>query len=405
VTDDAFAALTSAAGKSLDELGDDQKPLDSDDISASPQRRFAVGCMPIEFTTPRPANEWPDAVERELYAISAVSNVSVSGQFEWLSSEQPPSALAEELSARDNEREEFWPEPVYGRVAFDVTIPLRLQADLTWDGKTAEHESFRVVTIYGYDSPCTFVSLIDAEDRSTAADAGNSIAVVHSFISRELKKNNSGLRMARVGPSPFHIDASLTASHLGRTFHVEELGRRGYRRLDFLYESSQFPSMDEAERALQHTISGELALYYSLIRTRNRRMDRAHSLLEATNRLVASQQGTGIVSWLKRVFFSATETRRLGLEVLSAKLLATSEADAAARRIEQEHAQSACLKAFASELAEASADDTSPVVDNAEQVVAFSEKFRSAEFEVSVVATSTVLGAVAGAFVALVVPK
>ncbi|WP_146240160.1 hypothetical protein [Curtobacterium sp. MCSS17_008] len=405
MTDDALVSPNSIAAKGAEGPREDQRPIGADSVPAMPQRQFAVGCLPIEFSTPRPATEWPKVVERELYAISAVSNVSVTGQFDWLSPGQPPSALAEELSKRDNEREEFWPEPMFGRVAFDVVVPLRLQSDLTWDGTTAEHESFRVVTMYGYEGPCTFISLLNTDGEITTADSTNSVAVVHSFISKELEKNKSGLRMARVGPSPFHIDATLTAMELDKPFHVEELGRRGYRRLDFRYDRSTFDSIDDAERALQRSIAGELALFYFLIRVRNRRTDRAHSLLDATNELVAAQQRTGIVAWLKRVFFSASKTRRLGLEVLSAKLLATSEADTAARRIEQEQAQTVSLSAFTSELAEASADDTSPVVENAEQVVAFSEKFRSAEFEVSVVATSTILGAVAGAIVALVVPN
>ena len=370
---------------------------------ATINRLIGFGCMPFEIPQTSPARVWVGAVQEALSQIATVSNMAIK---------IPKDALGDEVAVEsddsiaipdDNVRPWFWPEPDFTSITFDVRIPHRMQPELGMFS-TAGAEHFRVLTVYGFHGPCTFVSVLDGSDPDEVSPS-TAVGIVHGFLSRELARQGGPVRMARVGPSPFHMDAELIEGPNDqiKPLIFERLGRAGYERVRFTYHPGVFDSIDEAEKALQHSLQGQLELFYYMERLTNIQQDDAQKLRRASSALVAKHSLTGPKGWFTRLFATASDARRLGLQVLDYQTRSAQQSDTFERWTRDELAQSKTVPIFEDSIRRISEDDSPSLTANVGEVVRFVEAGRRSEFEVLMLSAATLLGGLAGGLVGLLV--
>lgn len=366
-------------------------------------RPFAVGCLPLELPLEIVDTEWPKEVRAALARIASVSAIDVDVDLASLQGTAAVDGPLEEPLPHDNHRDWFWPEPDRAVITFDVHIPKRMHPDLL-RGDVVGAENFRVRTKYGYDGPCTFVSVLGALNPNDVHPS-RAVALIHAFINSELLKSGSKLRMGRVGPSPFHMDGLLRPSGPGpeKPLSHRTVARFGYEMMEFHYDSTMFSTVDEAEDALQESVEDQLQLFYKLQRERNQRLSAAMRLSRLSSNLVEKNSASGVRSWFVRVFLTGGDARRLGFSALQSRLAAADDLRRAEESISETLGQTGIVPAFDTHLRKLAGDDYAHAVDNASEVVKFAEASRKGDFEVIVVSASTLLGGVAGGLVALLV--
>lgn len=342
-------------------------------------------------------SDWPALVESSLLAIPSVTEVRVEVDRSNLSD----FSLDEPLIDDDNERGYFWPEPPFGALWFDVTIPKRMQPELLGESGDVGAESFRVRTDYGWHGPCTFVSCLDGDE---ATEPEKAVRLVHAFIKQELERSNSLIRIARVGPSPFHMTGSIAEGDGPSeplTFKVVEIV--GYHSYEFEYLATAFDDIDDAETALQYAIAPDLQLFYDLARRQSRREMEAFRLSVVAVELARRHTATGLASWFHRVFRSGTSARRLALEAMQARLVSAQDAEYARTSIQSNIDNTDVLNAFTNFLVEESHDSTRTEIDTAVEVARLVEGARSSDYEVAVIAGATLLGGLVGGLAGAVI--
>ncbi|MFI8523036.1 hypothetical protein ACIGB8_01205 [Promicromonospora sukumoe] len=311
-------------------------------------------------------------------------------------SDLPDESYPEPPTVADNYRYDFWPEPAPCDIWFDVHVPKRMQADLLGEksGDGAGAESFRIHTDYGWHGPCTFVSCLDGDEKTSPDKA---VRVVHKFISQELKRSSSPIRMARVGPSPFHMVGTIAEDPSGpEGLHFEVVEVVGYRVYNFNYHPGSFDNLEAAEIGLHESVSREVQLFYDLIRRRNRRMHEAKRLSMIADQLAARHTRTGLKSWHHRVFRSGHAARSLALEAMQARLVSAQDAEDARSNIQAALENTRDLHAFTQYLEEESHDSTATEIETAVEIARLVESARSADYEVAIIAGSTLLGGLIG---------
>lgn len=373
---------------------------------ASRGRPLGFACMPFEVPLTRSPQEWVNDVRRGLEQMATVSNIRIDVAPEHLP-EPPDDGEDDGEPVHDNYRDSFWVEPVFGAIAFDVHIPVRLQKDILADGVVIRRrvgaEQFRVSTVYGFEGPCTFIWVLDEVDPSDV-DVSGAVILVHRFMSKELERGATGVRMARVGPSPFHMNAVLCAAGEPQEeeIAVVRLAMYGYESVEFRYDPDLFDSIEEAAAALEGALSSQLCLYYWLVRMKNQHAKSIGDLAQKTQNLVKFHSQGGVGGWLTRLFRTSGEARKLGLLALGARTTEAEQARGAAAAIKTVLAQSDTVPAFEPYLHELAEVDNEASISNAREVVQFVEAGRRSEFEVLMISAATVLGGVAGGVVGFI---
>ncbi|GAA3774764.1 hypothetical protein GCM10022240_28180 [Microbacterium kribbense] len=359
----------------------------------------------------RSPKEWLSDVRRGLEQMATVSNIAIQVRPEHLPerAEHPgaaePSADAD--SEDDNISEGFWVEPEYGSISFEVHIPERLQKDILSDGSISRRkvgaEHFRVRTEYAFHGPATFVWVLDDVDPSEV-NGSDAVLLVYRFTNQELQRGGTGVRMARVGPSPFHMDALLRASTSPQeaALSVARIAMYGYESVEFLYDRERSEGLDEAGASLEDSLRDQLSLYYWLQRQVNRDSREVGALADSTDQLVRDHSGTGLSGWWTRVLRSSASARRLGLQALNLQTRETERAGFSVAMTKRILAQSDTLPAFEPYLRQLSDENNQALISNARDVVQFVETGRRSDFEVLMISAATVLGGVAGGVVGFI---
>jgi len=360
---------------------------------------FGIGCMPFEIPTSLRDTDWAALVQKELLAIPAVETAVLQVPADSLTG-QLPLAETEEETTPDNYRGRFWPEPDFSSSIVELTIPQRLHEDLIRSPGLGV-ERFRVETHYGWHGPVTYVSL-RAPGRVNTASVSTGVQLVSAFLTSELAKTNSSVRMARVGPSPFHAQVLLSRGDRGSgAFEFEVVDRHGYETIQVKYDPDTYQDVNLAQMALFSAIDDQLQLFYSLVREQNRRALAASEISNQAAILTSLATDSGTRAWFKRVFATGSRARRLGLEALQARLVAAEDERRSTEAIRSTLAQSNAVPIFETHLLEVAANETDHIIQGALDIVALAESSRSRDFEVAVVAASTLLGAAAGAIAGL----
>jgi hypothetical protein len=346
--------------------------------------------MPLEQPWHTPPAEWPRLVQDSLLQIPSVTDVHVRGDADYLGKEPLPSAPDED----DNHRPFFWPEPSSFFTSFELNVPARMQPELLGEARDVGAETFRVRTLYGWHGPCTFVSCLDG---GTDAQPDQAVRLVHAFLTRELDRSGSPIRIARLGPSPFHMRASILADEgLERDLGFRLVRIAGYKVYEFTYQPDSFADIDDAEFAVHSSIAEELQLFYELTRRSNQRSAEADRLSKEAKDLAALHTAEGLRTWIRRVFRSGSRARRLALEAMEARLVENRDAEYARRYTKSAIEQTRSLNAFTDFLAEASSDDNSDELETAAEVARLVEGSRSAEYEVVMIVGATLIGGLVG---------
>lgn len=373
------------------------------DLESGAQVSFGIGCFAFEVADARREevwefDEWRSAVQTALSALPNVADVVVDLEVsmllgpEWTpfrdDSESSPPSL-----------KEFEPDIPGTFVEFDITIPRRMHADLIEHELASER--FTVTTMYEFHGPVTFVRGVDHLEHGSQA-----VRLLWRFLERELPKQSTDIKFTNLGPSPFHVDAKLSPADGGDVqespFECSRTRLAGYDMLDFKYSTDEFSDIHDATYDLYDRLSGELSLFYKLVRLRNLALHSDLYLAEGTAALVAGHQKRGLRATVRRIFGASGPARQLGLAGLSAKIQNASSAALATREINEVLSPSDRLRCFEGELREYAPSLESLVVRNTLEVVDFVETGRSKEFEIAIVGASTLLGGLAGAIAAVV---
>ena len=369
--------------------------------TAKVSRVFGIGCMPFEIPYSREDSEWPKLVSEALLAIPAVESVKVDAPNSSLHGRPATSEVVGELP-HDNYRVDFWPEPDFTTTRVDISIPKRLHKELI-RSHALPSEKFSMETHYGWHGPVTYVSL-KSSGQVLPFQISSSVQLVAEFLNAELAKGESPVRMARVGPSPFHAQVLLYAGEAGKgnfTFEITE--RQGYETIEVQFDPDEYGDLDDAQQALFAAIDVQLQLFYELTRESNRRSLVADDISEAAAALTEHATAPGARAWFRRVFATGASARRLGLQALQARLVAADDLRRSEESVSECLAQSSAVPIFERHLNAARKDTTDHIIQGALDIVSLAESSRGRDFEVAVVAASTLLGAAAGAIAGLLV--
>lgn len=156
---------------------------------------------------------------------------------------------------------------------FDLYIPVRVQDALMerQSISSPRSEHFRLYFRDTYHGEVAFVRPLGAADE----DASTAVAVVREFLLKHLEDPSGRVAFECLGPSPFHAEFSLSLGVLDydSRFSVKPEMLGGYARLDFIADSTEFSSEEDAIAELMFDLSGEFGLYYKLIQLRVQAMD------------------------------------------------------------------------------------------------------------------------------------
>lgn len=361
---------------------------------------FGLGCMTFEMpggVDPGTEAGWQARVEDALKELASVSDLDVAPR------DLAPVAMldpAEEFFdfGSGTQCGMFRPHPRGGAIRFTVRIPKHIQDDLYPGprGSKAGAEEFRVEIRYNARYPLAVVVARGAELNSRPQDA---FIVVRQFLRRELALR-SELEVGVIGPSPAWSDCFLVAGEAsaGQSFAVEYVP--GARRHLFTYDSEEFADDVEAGAALFEHLSREMTFYYDQQVRRNRRMFRARAVQGDVAALIALHGRKGFRAAASRLFKSGGLERAATLRALSALLAEQEDKRRAEEWIPRIYAND-YLQAWRFFTDEVIRESYRPNLEYAQQIVELLGGRRSKEFEVSVVAASTLLGALAGALAAL----
>lgn len=365
-------------------------------------RLMAFGALPIEVPMSVPASEWAETVRTVLAEIPTVENIDVSVDPD----ELPDGALAADdgfVPVQDNLRDEFWPEPIGALIQFDLKIPAHLQVVTPSGKEKVGHEHFRVRTFYGYDGPCTIITLLGHDDANQIQSAW-AVSAVYHYLKQAFNEKGNRLRIGRIGPSPFHMETLLRPGDddQEKFFVIKDEATLGYRMVSIRYQPpavGEEPDLDAIEDAVALMVKDQLSLFYSLERGSNRLQSLAVSLSSDAGSLMAAHSQGKIVGWAKRVFGTAAIARKLGLDALALSIMASDWVRTSQASVTGALAQTNTIPLFEDALKRIVDEDLSPTIDNAREVVSFVESGRRSEFEVLMVSSATLLGGVAGGVV------
>lgn len=168
---------------------------------------FGLGC--IQFIPKQKKfdrltiGEFCDMLDRSLWAIPAIGDVSIIGPFE-----KHLYVSGEIKTLREGGY--LWPSSGL-EVIVPLHIPYRVQEDVTGDffGGT-KTEDFKLQIRYEYHSP---VAIVSSATNAKGTVGSQCLFVVKKFLEKALSENpSSDLLLDIEGPSPFHADFAIVAA-------------------------------------------------------------------------------------------------------------------------------------------------------------------------------------------------
>ncbi|MDQ0985960.1 hypothetical protein [Streptomyces sp. V2I9] len=269
-------------------------------------RFFGVGCMvPSVIDADDPAS-WTKQTKDAFDAIPSVQNFRILDvsdlNFCWTGD-----------GYDDPEKKEVH-IPESGVIAFEVKIPMRLQAMKLLESD--EVETFRVTTLFDYVHPVTFIECVDAP--GDVANPSMALVVVREFLRDELKKRNSPADLLTLGPSPFHADFFLRVGDEGRPagegFRVEVEKTLSYDQVTYFSDSL------DSLWALYSSIQEQFSYFYRFTMLRNVRLGAAENLSRKSQDLVKTFKLRGFRAYISRNLTMRHSLQSVQLDAVSARL-------------------------------------------------------------------------------------
>jgi hypothetical protein len=341
---------------------------------------FGIGCIYFYIESGN-ILEWEPSVRSTLEAIPSITNLAVS--------------RSEPITVKENNK-----YPAAAVISFDVTIPSRIREQILilWRYPNIG-ERFKVIIIYELFHPVIFV----VQEEGDKLDGGSSsVILVREFLKRELEARPGAAKLRSLGPSPFHVDASLEPAEQSEDFTLNRVRRRGYDRYGFRYSEESFPSSHEAAARLFSVLAYELAVYYDLIETRNNRAAAIREIARETQELIQRQEKGGIFNRVAYFFTSGSMMQRISLKSLRAEYdlqRGTSEAQGAIDNLYSSD-QFPCFRDYLEQEAQSPHAD---VISNTKDIVSLLSQGRSQQVQVASLFLSALAGGLAGALVSIFV--
>jgi hypothetical protein len=347
-----------------------------------PARPFGIGCMYLDTKDTSNLSDWKKLVTSTLGAIPSISEL--------------------EISARsDTFRNQEYIFPYFGRIDFQVTIPARLQEELDPLRRKfdAQGEKFSVSIRYHYSAPVTFII---SNDASEPDDGSEGVVLVREFLERELKARPGPARLQTLGPSPFHVDASIVPADQTEPFVLQRTRMMGYDRFAFTYSQDSFSSMAEAFDELFDTLIEELSLYYALVRRRDKRLEFAVNIANETEALIEMYQANALGIRLKRFFSSGSMMRRLTLRAITADYESQRDGRQDRNDLDELYSRNSfpCFKDY---LDDKASDTYDADLSNARDITALLDQTRNQQVQVTSLFLSALAGGLAGALISVLV--
>lgn len=363
---------------------------------------FGIGCFAFEFANPSEGpftmGYWQAEVEKALLSMANVSNVSVELDSQTTPSEAEWPVVAPQQGAGRPMLRYFHPTPSMGTVSFEISIASRLHPDLL-DGQTLPCERFAVVISFEWDGPCTFVTCLEGDGE---ADGAHAVRLLWRFFRREFTKHTNTIEFTLLGPSPFHARFEVAVDSTVETVAWESLGVRGYDQIRFRVNPALCGGdVASATRLVHSRLADEAALYYSIIRDKNYLQEYSVYLRTKTVELVEAHQRRGLRATFGRLFKSGARARALGLEAMNHQLALRNALAADRDSAKGTYSNTETFSTLRGPVDEELDRLSETSFDNALEVVRFLETSRTKEMEVAVVASSTLLGGIAGTVAAV----
>lgn len=366
---------------------------------------FGVGCLAFEYKDRRSRftlEDWARDVQESLNSLPSVKNVSIA----------IPPVVDEKITLVAMNRDEvedtpnkrwFDPEPVGTKISFDIQVPYRFHKKYALGRPTdSVGEEFRVDLEYGYDAPVAIVTCLADSASQDDSQGSTAVVLVRKFLADQLNNSAALSKLSVVGPSPFHADFLLQPGDAwGAPFIWEEVSREGYAHLVIEYSTELFLNATDAMSTLQRYLVQEFSVFYETVRRNYARMHKEYELFDLTSDLIQSSTAKGLRAWFRRVFRTSAKARELGLNALQANVAIDEDRQWANEQLNELEAQTFVLNVAKKETEDHARETFRNGVDNALSTVRFLENSRTKEFEVAVLGSSTLVGAIAGTIAAI----
>ncbi|WP_156764984.1 hypothetical protein [Mycobacterium sp. 1081908.1] len=241
------------------------------------------------------------------------------------------------------------------------------------------------------------------DGNATEEDPSAMVVLVREFLSRELRRLNTPIRIVTTGPSPFHADFDIRpksglSSDLEHSWHDPGAG---YDRVTFYYDPDVTHS-EAAYEAITRSLLDPFSMYYEIVRDHDQRMAKAMTVANMANNLIAVHRRKGIRGWFFKTMRSGSQARELLLDAITAK---QSDMERRARLRSQltRRDRGIALPDLSRICQQEIDEDFEDSLTTSENVARTLEGGRVLQYQVFVAASATIFGAFGGAITSLIV--
>jgi len=364
-------------------------------------KAFGIGCFHFGITrkmqSPFSAREYATEIETALKAIANISEIDVFCDDPVDSTEQKFEHNGDIPVFSDGD--DWFPYVSFLDISFDVYLPRRVQAEVLETPEEflkTQSERFHVLMRNCYYSPVTFITLLEAQtDECNASDA---VVLMRRYIEKEIQKQDGKLKLEFTGPSPFHADFFLRLkpgiNHTVFDFSLER--KRGYDKLIFFGEEVQFQDDNAALDKLIDELDDELALYYSIIRSRCSCYSAWERVDSQVSDIMRSEQKKGMCTRLHRACTQGHKLSVLVDDICEFRSLLISDRQMIEEAYRNTYASGGYLKPYIDDVF--NNPPQFPVIEVSE-LVRFREQRHSRFWEIFAVLSSAILGGLVGSLV------
>lgn len=364
-------------------------------------KAFGIGCFHFGITrkmqSPFSTREYATEIERVLKAIANISEIEVFCDGPVDSTEQrfEHNGDIPVLSAG----EDWFPYVSFLDISFDVYLPRRVQAEILETQKEfleTQSERFRILMRNCYHSPVTFITPLEAQtDECNASDA---VVLMRRYLEKEIQKQGGKLKLESTGPSPFHADFFLLLEPgiNPAAFDISLERKRAYDKVIFVGGEEQFQDDNAALEKLIDELDDELALYYSIIRSRNSCYFAWERIDSHVSDIMRSGQKKGIYARFHRAYTQGHRLSDLVDDICEFRSILISDRQMIEKAYRNTYASDGYLKPYIDEVFN---NPPQFPVSEISELVRFREQRHSRFWEIFAVLSSAVLGALVASLV------
>lgn len=270
---------------------------------------FGIGCFHFGVRKQHPFKfeglEYIGELKETLGSISNINNIEIYCDDDFKNCSIP---ITRELPSIDSGIGCF-PKPMYTVIKFEVYIPFRIQSQLLhMETPFLETftEKFKISMNYTFYLPVTFVEPLDPSRETSPSDA---VEIVRKFLEHEFKNVKSDyIQFESLGPSPFHADCYIYPgesdgkNEVAWKLQSEILSQKGYDRIIFYFNPTQFMNAETAKEKILNEILDELGFFYYVVQTEVEKMHDWRKIQNLVEQLISIQRAQRVKAFFARIF-------------------------------------------------------------------------------------------------------